>query len=50
MTTPTPAFRRVGDNDNAIGDGGMSRDTARVLYASAQRGQVGKAWRLPGSQ
>ena len=45
MDTPTPPFRRLGDNDSVVGDGGLSRDTARSLYASAQRGQVGKAWR-----
>ena len=45
MDTPTPPFRRLGDNDSVVGDGGLSRDTARSLHASAQRGQVGKAWR-----
>ena len=42
---PPPPFKRLGENDNAIGEGGLSRDTARRLYASAQRGRLGKAWR-----
>ena len=43
--TPSPTFRRLGENDNVIGEGGLSRDTARSLYAAAQRGQLGKAWK-----
>ena len=43
--TPPPTFRRLGENDNVIGEGGLSRDTARSLYAAAQRGQLGKAWK-----
>ena len=42
---PTPPFRRLGENDEVIGEGGLSRDTARSLYVAAQRGQLGKAWR-----
>ena len=43
--TPAPPFRRFGENDAAIGEGGLSRDTARSLYAAAQRGHLGKAWK-----
>ena len=45
MQLPTPSFRRLGENDDVIGEGGLSRDTARSLYVAAQRGQLGKAWK-----
>ena len=41
--TPAPPFRRLGEHDAVIGEGGLIRDTARSLYAAAQRGQLGKA-------
>ena len=43
--TLAPPFRRLGEHDAVIGEGGLSRDTARSLYAAAQRGQLGKAWK-----
>ena len=43
--TQAPPFRRLGEHDAVIGEGGLSRDTARSLYAAAQRGQLGKAWK-----
>ena len=42
---PAPPFRRLGEHDAVVGEGGLSRDTARSLYAAAQRGQLGKAWK-----
>ena len=45
MQSFSPSFRRLGVNDDAIGEGGLSRDTARSLYAAAQRGHLGKAWK-----
>ena len=37
MDTPTPPFRRLGANDTVVGDGGLSRDTARSLDISAPK-------------
>ena len=45
INTPTPPFRRFGENDDAIGNGGLSRDTARSLDAATQKRRVGKVCR-----